>query len=188
MQENESEKDKVRRRFIRKHWKATILFVAGAILVMVWAILVFLWVAGNAQATGMVPLSLGQWAMGTLVTFLLNLLFWVILLVAIPVIVALLAVWSWWKELPLEERSEYRFFQKRSQARNGGNGMSFLIFIAFCIKIYLDGNWNVAFSTWTFDYLVYSSLTALIWVFIIFGIPIAVLVILWVGRWGRTKP
>ena len=60
-------------------------------------------------------------------------------------------------------------------------------FIAFCIKVYLDGNWNVAISTWTFDYLVYSLLWAFIWILIIFGIPIALGIVLWIGYQMKKK-
>jgi hypothetical protein len=74
-----------------------------------------------------------------------------------------------------------------SRSTSGGNAVSLLVFIAFCIKIYLDGNWNVAIATWTFDYLVYSVLSALIWILIIFGIPIAIGVIWWMSRGMRMR-
>jgi hypothetical protein len=189
MLENESENISASwRRFIREHWKMFLLVVVGAILAMIGAILVFLWSVGNAQSTGMVPPTLGLWTMGILVSFLLNLIFWEILLVGVPLILAMIAIWSWWKRLPEEERKEYRLFRNRSRTRNGGNGVSFLVFIAFCIKIFIDGNWNVAFSTWTFDYLAYSWLSALIWVLIIFGIPIAIGAIWWIRHEVTTKP
>ena len=147
------------KKFLRKHRKVFVLFVVGAVLASIGAILVFLWFVGNAQSTGMVPTTLGLWAMGNLVTFLLNLIFWEVLLIGVPVILAAAVVWQWWKKLPNEEKEGYRFFGPRSRTTNGGNAISILVFIAFCIKILLDGNWNVAFATWTFDYLVYSMLT-----------------------------
>jgi len=63
-----------------------------------------------------------------------------------------------------------------------------LVLIAFCIKVFTDGNWNVAFATWTFDYLVYSLLSALIWVLVIFGIPISLGIIWWINREMKKKP
>lgn len=164
------------------------LFVVGAILVLVGIILVFLWFIGNAQSTGLVPSTLGLWTLGNLVTFLLNLIFWEFILIGIPVILAGVAVWLWWRQLPPEEKREYRFFGNRSRSTSGGNAISLLVFIAFCIKVYLDGNWNVAFASWTFDYLVYSMLTALMWVLIIFGIPLVLGVIWWISKGMRTKP
>ncbi len=170
------------RRFLRRHRNMFLLLIVGAILAFVGAILVFLWFVGQAQSTGMVPATLGLWTVGYIVTFLLNLIFWEILLIAIPVIVAAIIAWLWWKRLPYEERAEYRFFRTRSRARNGGNAFTFLVNIAFLIKIYLDGNWHLPFNDWTFNYLVYSYVTALVWILIIFGIPIAIGLIWWISR------
>jgi hypothetical protein len=176
-----------RNKFIRNHWKAVVLFLIGAILASVGAILVYLWFVGNAQSTGMVPTTLGLWTMGNLVSFLVNLIFWEVLLIGIPVIMAVAVVWQWWKRLPDDEKNAYHLFGKRSRTSGGGNAVSLLIFIAFCIKISLDGNWNVAFANWTFDYLVYSLLSALIWIIIIFGIPITLGIIWWLSQGMRTK-
>jgi len=169
--------EKIWKKFLRKHWNIVVLFVVGAILVSIGAIFVYLWVVGDAQLTGLVPATLDLWAMGYIVTFLLHLIFWEAILIGIPVILAAVVGWLWWKKLPDDEKEEYKrghLFGKRSRRTEGGEGISFLIFIVFIIKIYLDGNWNVAFATWTFDYLVYSCLWALIWVLIIFGIPIVI--------------
>ncbi|MGD0817230.1 MAG: hypothetical protein ABR986_02380 [Methanomassiliicoccales archaeon] len=176
------------KKFYRNHWKIFLLLVVGAILASVGAILVLLWFVGNAQSTGMVPTTLGIWTMGNLVTFWLNLIFWEVLLIGVPVILAVVATWLWWKKLPYEEKKEYRLFGTRSRTTNGSNAISLLVLIAFCIKIFLDGNWNVAFATWTFDYFVYSMLSALIWVLAIFGIPMAIGIIWWIRHKTRTKP
>ena len=128
--------------------------------------------------------------MGHIVTFLLHLIFWEAILIGIPVILAAVVGWLWWKKLPDDEKEEYKrehLFGKRSRRTEGGEGISFLIFIVFIIKIYLDGNWNVAFATWTFDYLVYSCLWALIWVLIIFGIPIVIGGTWWLHREMKKK-
>jgi hypothetical protein len=175
------------KRLLRKHWKMLVLFAAAAILALIGAILVCLWFVGDAQSTGMVPKSLGLWTIGHLVTFILHLILREILLIGIPVIIAAIAAWLWWRKLPDEERKECHFFGARSRATGGGGSISLLFWIAFCIKIYLDGNWNVAISTWTFDYLVYSCLTTLIWIVIIFGIPIALGIIWWIGHQMKEK-
>jgi hypothetical protein len=171
------------KKFLRKHWKVVFLFVVGAVAVSIGAILVCLWFVGHAQSTGLVPTTLGLWTMGHLVTFLLHLILWEVLFIGIPAILAAVAGWLWWKKLPDEEKKEYHFFGTRSRATSGGGGsISILLLIAFCIKVFTDGNWNVAFATWTFDYLVYSLLSALIWILIIFGIPIALGIIWWINH------
>jgi hypothetical protein len=182
--------EKIWKKFLRKHWNIVVLFVVGAILVSIGAIFVYLWVVGDAQLTGLVPATLDLWTMGYIVTFLLHLIFWEAILIGIPVILAAVVGWLWWKKLPDDEKEEYKrehLFGKRSRRTEGGEGISFLIFIVFIIKIFLDGNWNVAFATWTFDYLVYSCLWALIWVLIIFGIPIVIGGTWWLHREMKKK-
>ena len=63
-----------------------------------------------------------------------------------------------------------------------------LFWIAFCIKVFVDGNWNIAVASWTLDYFVYSCIWTLIWILIIFGIPIAMGVIWWMRHEMKKKP
>ncbi|MBU7014432.1 MAG: hypothetical protein HXS52_12430 [Theionarchaea archaeon] len=171
--------EKIWKKFLKKHWKAIVFLVVGVILAFIGAILVYLWFVEKAQVTGLVPATLDLWTMGHLVAFVLRVIFWEVLFIGVPVLVVALAVWRlWWERFPHEEKEEYKrehlFSGTRSRSRNEGGGISFLIFIAFIIKIYLDGNWNVPFAAWTFDYLVYSCVKVLGWVIIIFGIPLAI--------------
>jgi hypothetical protein len=176
------------KKFLRKHWNMVALFVVAVILAVVGAIYVFLWFVGDAQSTAMVPSTLGLWTMGNLVTFILHLIFWELLFIGVPAIIGAVIGWQWWKRLPDEERQEYHFFGKRSRTTSGGSGVSILFFIAFAIKVYVDGNWNVAISTWTLDYVVYSMLTILVWGLVIFGIPIAIGVIWWIRHEMKKTP
>jgi hypothetical protein len=189
MSETESENDnKGWKAFLRKHWKITALFVVGAVLALVASVLVFLWFVGDAQSTGMVPMTLRFWTMSNLVTFILHLIFWELVLIGIPVGIAAVGGWQWWKRLPDEEKKEYHFFSSRSRTTGGSGGISILFFIAFCIKVFIDGNWNVAISSWSLDYVVESMISILIWVAIIFGIPAAIGVILWINYIIKKKP
>ena len=190
MTETESENDsEVWKKFLRKHWNMVVLFVVGATLVAIGAILVYLWFVGDAQSTGLVPTTLGLWTMGHLVAFILHLIFWEVLFIGVPAILAAVAGWLWWRRLPDEEKKEYHFFGTRSRATGGGGGaMSLLFWIAFSIKVLTDGKWNVAFATWTFDYLVHACITALIWILIILGIPITLGIIWWINHEMKKKP
>ncbi|UCF13747.1 MAG: hypothetical protein JSW06_05695 [Thermoplasmatales archaeon] len=184
--------EKIWKKFLRNHWKLCVLFIVVAALAIIGAIYVFLWFVGDAQLTGLVPVSLGSWSMGYLVTFLLHLLFWGVLFVGIPVLIAIVLIYSLgWKKIPDEEKKEYKrgnLFGKRNRRSEGGEGLSFLIFIVFCIKVYLDGNWGAPFATWKFDYLVYSWLWALIWVLVIFGIPILIGGTWWLRHEMKKEP
>jgi hypothetical protein len=177
--------EKIWIKFLRNHWKVFATIVIIAILAIIGAVYVFLWFVEEAQVTGLVPETLDQWTMGYLITFILNVIFWEVILIGIPVLVAVVMFWQlWWKRLPDEERREYKeknlLFGSHSKRTDGGGIFTFLINIGFIIKVYLDGNWDIPFAQWKFDYLVYSYL----WIFIIFaiiiGIPILIGGIWWI--------
>jgi hypothetical protein len=182
---------KIWKKFLRKHWNMLVVFVIGAILVSVGAILVYVWFVGEAQLAGLVPATLSLWTMGHMVTFLLHLILWEIPFIGVAITLAAVA-WLWWRKFPDEEKKEYtraHMFGTPSKKTSGGSGaIEFLVFIAFCIKVFTDGNWNVPFAAWTFDYLVYSCLWALIWVLIIFGIPMVVGFSMWIIYVMKKKP
>ena len=168
------------RRFLRKHWHMLILFGLAAIIAAVGAVYVFLWFITGAQSTGLVPSVLGQWTLNNVITFILHVILWELIFIGIPVVISSSAGWVWWRRLPYDERNEYHFFDSRSSSTSSGGGAFTLLFwIAFSVRVYIDGNWNVALSTWTLDYFVYTSIWTVIWMLIIFGIPATVIGLLW---------
>src|SRR5574340_873706 len=172
------------RGFTRRHWSAIASFVVGAALAVAWAVYVFWWFTGNAQSTGLVPSLLGLWTTGNLVSFILYSIFWEALLVGVPVAVAAVVAWLWWKRLPGEEKMGLHM-RGRSRSAGGSGGASRFFFIAFCIKVYFDGNWNVPIATFTLNYVVGSMITILEWVAVIFGIPAAIVLAWWLNRGMR---
>jgi hypothetical protein len=168
------------RAFIRRHQVAVAIFFLAGALAIIESIYVFLWFANNAQSSGLVPSALGLWTMGNLVNFILYAIFWEAFLVGIPVAVAAVVAWRWWKRLPQEERMGYHF-GRRGRSRSAG-GASFYFFIAFCIKVWLDGKWNVAISAFSLNYVVSSWFTILLWSLVIFGIPAAIALAWWLNR------
>ena len=167
------------RGFMRKHWKAVGAFVAAVALAIAGSVYVLLWFVKNAQSTGLVPSTLAFWTLGNVVTFILNLIFWELLLIGVPAVIGAILGWLWWRRLPYEEKRGYHSFGRRGRTTGGSGGVSFLFFIAFCIKVYLDGNWNVPIASFTLDYVVDSMVLILEWVLVIFGIPIAIGLIWW---------
>jgi hypothetical protein len=164
---------------MRKHWKAVAIFAVACALALAWSVYVFLWFVNNAQTSGLVPRSLGLWTMGNVVTLVLNAIFWELLLVGVPAVVGAVMGWLWWRRLPEDERRGYHL-GRRSRSTGGSGGVSLLFFIAFCIKVYLDGNWNVPIAAFTLDYVVGSTVLILEWVVVIFGIPIAIVMLWWI--------
>ncbi len=114
------------RRFMRKHWQVVGIFVVAGALALAGAVYVFLWFVKNAQSTGLVPATLGLWTMANVVTFILNAIFWELLLIGVPVVIGVVAGWLWWRRLPDEERRRYRSFGRRSRSTGGSGGLSFL--------------------------------------------------------------
>ena len=184
--------NKVWKKFLRKHWKMTAFFVLAAILAIIGMLYVFLWFVEDAQATDIVPTMLNLWTIGHIVNFLLNLIFWEIIFIGIPVIITVVLIYLlWWKRLPELEREEYQeghLFGKHSRKTDGGGAISLLINIFFIIKVHLDGNWDVPIADWDFDYLVHSYLWAIAWILIIFGIPIAIGATLWLRYELKKAP
>ena len=167
--------------FFRRHSGAVLVFAAACALLLALAVYVFWWFVGDAQSTGLVPSSLGLWSMHHALWFIIYLVFWEIVLVGIPAGIGAAIAWAWWRRLPSEERTGYRF-GRRSRAAGGSGGVSLLFFIAFCIKIYLDGNWYAPISTFTLDYVAGSMILILVWVAVIIGIPGAIAAVWWVRR------
>lgn len=166
--------------FFRKHWGAVVIFGLAAFLVSAGSVYVFWWFVGNAQSSGLVPSSLGLWTLANLLSFILNLIFWEALLIGIPVVVGGVFGWMWWRRLPLAERLGYNFKRSRTSRGSGGGGL--LFFIAFCIKVYLDGNANVPLATFTLNYVVSSMILILAIAAAIVGIPGVIFAVWWMNR------
>jgi hypothetical protein len=162
------------KKFLKNHWGMAVAAGAACALLMAGAVLVYLWFAKEAQLSGLVPASLGMWSMGNVVMFCLHLVFWELVLIGIPAAAGAVVAWLWWKRLPEEERKAYRFSDKSSKASRTGSGCSTLLFIAFCIKVYIDGNWNAPIGSYSLDYVVSSVVTILAWGLVIIGIPAAI--------------
>lgn len=178
-EQNEAGESADAKKFIRKHWTIITVFAVAGILAAAGAVYVFWWFTENAQTAGLVPPTLNLWTMNNVVMYILNFIFWELVLIGIPAAVGAVIGWQWWKRLPAEEKKEHMFGQ-RSRSRNASGAFSPLFFIAFAIKVYVDGNWNSAISTWTLDYVVSSVITILVWIAAILAIPAIIGVIWWI--------
>jgi hypothetical protein len=173
MNTDEEKLDEEKRRFLLKHWKMTLVMVVCIIAAAVVALLVFLWVVNEAAL--IMPASLGDWTVGYLITFILHLIFWELLFVAtwgIP-----LAAVLYWQFSKLPDAKE--IWKPGRGRREEGDAFGFLIVVAWLIMIWIDGRWNQTFAVWTFTEWIYSWLTALGWVLLIFGIPLVIILVLW---------
>src|SRR2546427_4203765 len=93
------------KRFMRKHWGIVPIFLAAGVVAFVGAVYVFLWFVGNAQSSGLLPEILRQWRVGNVFEFVLIAVFWGLLIIGIPVVVAVVIGWQCWKGLPAWPRA-----------------------------------------------------------------------------------
>lgn len=165
-------------KFVRRHWKMTALIVGVVAVAAIAAVLVFLWVVGDTQATGRVPSDLGLWTVGYVFTFIIHLILWELILVVSWIIpMAAVLYLLWYRHLPEEERKEYKGGPRRPRTAGEGGGVSFFITLVWLAIVWLDGRWDVAFQDWTFDNWIYSWLAACLVVALIGGIPVLIYVI-----------
>lgn len=165
---------------MRNHWGAVALLVLAGASVLVGAVYVFVWFVSNAQSSGMVPTTVGLWTMGNLVNFILHAAFWELLLIGVPTVIIAVAAWQWWRRLSGPERGGN--FGGSSRSTGGSGGVGLLFFLAFCLKVYLDGKWNVAIGSFTVNYVVGSMVTILEWGLVVLGVPAAIALAWWLSR------
>ncbi len=176
------------KKFVRRHGKMTALIVGWIAAACIAALLVFLWVVADAQATGLVPDGLGAWTVGSVFAFILQAILWELILVASWVIpTAVVMYLLWYKKLPAEERKEYEGGPKRSKSAGEDSGISFFIGLVWLAIVWLDGKWNLAFQDWTFDDWVYSWIWAGLVVLVIVGIPVIIWVVWSLRRNGGQQ-
>ncbi|MEJ2244134.1 MAG: hypothetical protein P8X87_06375 [Candidatus Bathyarchaeota archaeon] len=187
MEEQHITEDKSWKKFVKNHLNMIILWIVAAIVAVIGAVYVYQWFVADAQATNLVPAILGQWSLAHIIMFMLHLAFWELVIIGIPIAIVAILGWLWWKQLPSEEREEYKFFSKGTKSEQGGGGFSFLFFVAFCLKVFIDGNVDIPISTWTLEYVVDSIITILFWGAIIIGIPAIIIGLLYLINQAKKK-
>jgi hypothetical protein len=179
MSNNRKFLDERQKRFLRTHWKMAVVIAALIAAGVIGAVLVLMWFVATAQATALVPSLLGQWSISAVVTFILHLIFWELLLVGSWILVIILViVFQWYMKLPAEERE----MRSKRGRREQGDAFGFLVGITWLIVVWLDGRWDLAFNSWTFNNWVYSFLAAIAWDLLIFSIPIGLALLWWIRR------
>ncbi len=191
-------------RFIRKHWIITIIFTAAAVGAIIGGIFLLLLYIPASEVGGYGLWTFDEFSMGTAILWVLLLILWEFLLVVLPTLAffGILIALLWFKILPEDDKDELKrrhkemeeiekkrkYWRKLSNRKyeGGGGGFSFLLFIGVCIYVAVDGKWLTPFGSLSFSYFIYANLTVFVWVSIIFGIPVAILIILWLsGKFGK---
>ncbi|MBD3187590.1 hypothetical protein GF325_12220 [Candidatus Bathyarchaeota archaeon] len=187
MSDNENEKSDLWKDFIRDYWKFALIGVAGIVAAFIAGVFVFLWRVDVAPAVLGTPPFIGDWSVKLCILFFLNVLLWEFLIVGIPFISGLGAVFGlWWYRLSQEEKEKYDLKDKKHKrkptVKDGGGVVPFVMAIFWFVIVAYNGYWDTPFSSWEFTIFVSFMIRALIWFLIIFGPPALVALIWWLRR------
>ena len=173
---------------IKEHWKPFMILIIGCIVAIVGSLLVLSWFIETSTIGAMGRATIGEWTLAWVWEFFIFLIFWELLLVGIPVVVAFGLGWYLWrKSLSAEEKADFNGrWSVRGKA--GGGGFGFGMFIAYSIYIYVNGDFFTPFGDSPYRYWVDSWFQTLAWVLIIFGIPAAlILTIVYFAVWRKKE-
>ena len=151
-----------------------------------------MWFINTSDVGGYGTFTFDEFSVGTTLLFYLLSILWLLLLDVLPAggYICLLIGVFWWKLVKEEDKQEIKRLMKREESKDfrkkrrkqrggGGGGGSFLIFIAFLIVVFVDGNWLVPFGDLSFSYFVFAYISGLVWCAIIAGIPACIIFVLW---------
>jgi len=168
---------------LKKHWFRLIPFVLVVIATIISGIYVFL--LHNEIGVGFGSFwsyTFNDWSFGLIFVYILMLALRELLLVGLPTLAVLGIIYGiMWYALSLEKREELKAMNKReeekkkiSKASGGAGGCTGLVTIAFLIIMAVNGKWDTSFANMDFHYFVTTYLQAMLWITIIFGIPVLI--------------
>lgn len=169
---------------MKEHWKTLVVVIIAGVCALVGWILVLIWFVETSTLGGQGTWTFDQWTLNYVVGFFILITLWELLFVGVPLVLFFgIGGYIWWRRLPEDERLEFKEREKRAKAHRkekygGGGGFSFFMFIAYCIYIAVDGNYHARFGTKTYSYWLYSYILTFIWILIIFGIPVAIILLI----------
>ena len=175
------------KRKIKEHWKVFTVSIIGCVVAIVGALLVLFWFIETSPIGAMGTATIGEWTLAWIWEFFIFLILWELLIVGIPVGVAFGVGWYlWWNKLSAEEKAEFKGrWPGRGTAEGGGFG--FVMFIAYSIYIYINGDFSTPFGDYPYTYWVYSWFLTLAWLLVIFGIPATIILTIVYFKVWRKK-
>ncbi|MFW9881625.1 MAG: hypothetical protein ACFFG0_51825 [Candidatus Thorarchaeota archaeon] len=177
---------------LREHWKTLVVVIAAGICALLGILLVLIWFIDSSPIGGQGSWTFNEWTLIYVVGFMILIILWELLFVGVPASLFYgIGGYLWWRRLPEEEKQEFRDREKRAKNHKrerwgGGGGFGFFMFISYCIYIAVDGNYNARFGTQPYTYWLSSYLLTFMWIVIIFGVPVAIIVlILYFTKWRK---
>jgi len=169
--------------FIKKHQNAFIALIIGCICIIVGAFLVLFWIIEINPFVNPRTGTFNDWTLNYIVGLIILLILGELLFVGVPAGLFFgVGGYLWWRKLPEEEKQEFKEREKKETHRKkdygGGGGFSFFMFIAYCIYIAVDGNYNAPFGSRSYSYWIYSWFLTLMWIIIVLGIPVGIILLI----------
>ncbi len=167
-----------------RYWYLLAIFGLIIVGAVIGFILTFNWYIATSAIGGFGSWTFDQFSLGTGLLWCLFLCLWVLLFIVLPTlgVIGLFIAIIWFGVFSPELKAEIKAQLKRPSPRkreSGSGGFSFLLFIGVCIKVFIDGNWWTPFGSLTYGYFAYVWITVVMWAFILFAIPVGVLVLGW---------
>lgn len=178
---------------IKNHLTAFIIIIIAGVCIVTGAVLVLFWFIETSPIGLQGTATLDQWSLDWIVGFYILMILWELLFVGIPTGLFFgVGGYIFWSRLPDEEKQEHKARDKKESHRKrnagGGGGGSFFMFIAYCIYIGIQGNYYAPFGSQPYSYWVYSWFLTIMWILIIFGIPICIiLLIVYLTVWRKKS-
>ncbi|MBA7554941.1 hypothetical protein ES705_47581 [subsurface metagenome] len=178
---------------IKKHLTTFIVIIIAGICIVTGAILVLFWFIQTSPIGLQGTATFDQWSLDWIVGFYILVILWELLFVGIPTGLFFgVGGYIWWNRLPDEEKQEFKARDKKKThtKRNagGGGGFSFFMFIAYCIYMGIQGNYYAEFGSQPYSYWVYSWFLTIMWILIVFGVPICIiLLIVYLTVWRKKS-
>jgi len=179
---------------IKQYFKIFAICIIAIIVCAIGALLVLVWFIETSTLGGQGEWTFNQWTLNYIVGFIILIILWELLLVGAPAALFFgLGGYLWWKKLPDEEKQVFKDREKRGKKykhpKNAGGegGFSIFMFIAYCIVIAIDGNYNTRFGLLDYSYFIYAWFFTIMWLLIFFGIPVAIILLIFYFKVWRKK-
>ena len=168
---------------IKEHIPLFIVVIIAGVFAFIGALVVIIWFIETSPIGAQGTALIGDWSLNWIVGFFILIILWELLFVGLPAGLFFgVGGYIWWKRLPDEEKAEFKAREKKNKHRKrnagGGGGGGFLMFIAYCIYMGVQGSYYAPFSSQPYSYWVYGMFYTLMWLFIIIGIPICIILLI----------
>ncbi|MFX1320602.1 MAG: hypothetical protein ACFFAQ_03050 [Promethearchaeota archaeon] len=180
---------------IKQYWKIFVICIIAVIVCAIGVLLVLVWFIETSTLGGQGEWTFNQWTLNYVVGFMILIILWELLLVGVPAALFFgVGGYLWWKKLPDEEKQVFKGREKREKKKykhsknwGGGGGFNIFMFIAYCIVIAIDGNYNTRFGQLDYSYFIYAWFFTIMWLLIIFGIPVVIILLIVYFKVWRKK-